>query len=282
MYILECLQEVRVVMSLELRFSLRIYQQGFCSVTAYHTGTQQKKSKREHNYMKLGIKASKKSAGIRTHQRRDGASTSMVKITGERHMAVTWGQQTAPSAVVSLVTAAVVPHWDFQQSRLNVNTCKPFTFDMKIQTPTCSREKPLFSLTVAISRRKPSRALRRDKDGREDSDLCEKNRDAFKHPRHLAQQPPWNVWDVRKGNSRTPMRSPERRRQTADTAKENGDRKEGVHGTIGWAPVGWAARARSSRLEERAFTWNHQNSWSSWRVAWLSFDRLSLASYLNR
>lgn len=36
---------------------------------------------------------------------------------------------------------------------------------MKIQMPTCSTEKPLFSLTVAISRRNPSRALREDKDG---------------------------------------------------------------------------------------------------------------------
>lgn len=41
-----------------------------------------------------------------------------------------------------------------------------------------------------------------------DSDIAEKDREALKPAFDLAQQPPWKVRDVRKGNSKTSVRSP--------------------------------------------------------------------------
>lgn len=99
---------------------------------------------------------------------------------------------------------------------------------MKIQTPKCSRENPLFSLTVAISSRNPSRALRRTETGRFWFRFTpERKQEALKGVFHLAQQPPWKVWDPRKGNSRTPRRSPERQRQ--QLMQQNKSGKERVH-----------------------------------------------------
>lgn len=88
-----------------------------------------------------------------------------------------------------LITAAAASESDFRKES-HLKRCKPITFARKIQTPKCWREKPLFSLTVASSRRNPSRALRK-----EDPRFrhAEKNREALKQPFHLAQQPPWNV-----------------------------------------------------------------------------------------
>lgn len=118
--------------------------------------------------------------------------------------------------------------------------------------------KAAFQPDCGQKQEKPEQSAEKRKT-RQDLDHFEKNWEALKQPCHLAQQPPWNVWDVRKGNSKTPVRSPEGRRQTADTAECNGTGGACARCAQDQPlPVGWAARARSSTLERHtSFTCNH-------------------------
>lgn len=75
-------------------------------------------------------------------------------MNGDRDMVATWGKHQHNH----LTDSSLFRVWS-QKTR------KPVTFERKIQTPKCSREKRLFSLTVASSSRNPSRALRRQRAG---------------------------------------------------------------------------------------------------------------------
>lgn len=90
------------------------------------------------------------------------------------------------AAVVLLVTAAVVPDWDFNVQPVH-HLCyeNPDAHELQGETafqPDCGHQQE-----------KPQQGAEEGQRREEDSDLCEKNRDAFKRLRHLAQQPPWNV-----------------------------------------------------------------------------------------